>query len=122
MLQLNEIGTGDAHPIEQAPRPVLLPMHEEVQRLLRDLLDRKVIQESSSSWCISIVLARKKNESIQFCVDFRALNKLVRTENYLSHTDSVLHSVGVNKGFPNLISLRNPGKLNCVGVLDQNCV
>ena len=43
---------------------------------LKLMLDAGVIQPSNSPWCNAVVLVRKKDESLHFCIDFRKLNSL----------------------------------------------
>ena len=40
------------------------------------LLDEGVIRPSNSPWCNAVVLVRKKDGSLHFCIDFRKLNSL----------------------------------------------
>ena len=43
---------------------------------LKLMLDAGVIHPSNSPWCNAIVLVRKKDRSLRFCIDFRRLNSL----------------------------------------------
>ena len=49
---------------------------EEVREHLKLMLDAGVIQPSNSPWCNAVVLVRKKDGSLHFCIDFRKLNSL----------------------------------------------
>ena len=55
------------------------------------MLDRVVIQPSTSPWESPIVLVQKKDESIRFCVDYWKLNAITRKDAYtLPHIDDTL--------------------------------
>ena len=49
---------------------------DEVREHLKLMLDAGVIQPSNSPWCNAVVLVRKKDGSLCFCIDFRKLNSL----------------------------------------------
>ena len=40
------------------------------------MLDAGVVRPSNSPWCNAVVLVRKKDRSLHFCIDFRRLNDL----------------------------------------------
>ena len=52
------------------------PELDEVREHLKLMLDAGVIWPSNSLWCNAVVLVRKKNGSLRFCIDFRKLNSL----------------------------------------------
>jgi hypothetical protein len=66
----HRIDTGDARPIRQAPRRVPLAKQEEVSEMIEDMQRRGVIEESDSPWSSPVVLVRKKNGELRFCVDY----------------------------------------------------
>ena len=70
------IDTGNAQPIRQRAR--WLPYHQqkEVCELLNDMLSRGIIEPSQSPWASPIVLVKKRDGSVRFCVDFRKLNNV----------------------------------------------
>ena len=55
---------------------ILPPQLDEVREHLKLMLDAGVIQPSNSLWCNAVVLVRKKDGSLRFCIDFRKLNSL----------------------------------------------
>ena len=70
------IETGTHPPIHTPPYRVSYK-DEQVQRDEIDkLLRQGVIEESTSPWSSPIVLVRKKDGSVRFCVDFRKLNNV----------------------------------------------
>ena len=46
------------------------------------MMDNDIIQPSKSGWASPIVLAGKKDGSVQFCVDYCKLNKVTRKDAY----------------------------------------
>ena len=54
------------------------PQVDEVQEHLKMMLDAGAIRPSNSPWCNAVVLVRKKDGSLRFCIDFRRLNSLTR--------------------------------------------
>ena len=44
---------------------------EEASKVLREILDRNVIQPSNSPWASPVILVEKKGGSTWFCVDYR---------------------------------------------------
>ena len=52
------------------------PQLDEVREHLKLMLDAGVIWPSNSPWCNAVVLVRKKDGSLRFCIDFRKLNSL----------------------------------------------
>ncbi|CAF4384057.1 unnamed protein product, partial [Rotaria magnacalcarata] len=70
------IETGTHPPIYTSPYRVSYK-DEQIQREEIDkLLKQGVIEESKSPWSSPIVLVRKKDGSVRFCVDFRKLNNI----------------------------------------------
>ena len=47
---------------------------------LRKMLKADVIEPSMSEWASSPVLVRKRDESVRWCVDYRALNKVTKKD------------------------------------------
>ena len=49
-------------------------LYEEVKKHLKEMLDIGTIRKSSSPWASAVVLIRKKDGSLRFCIDLRQLN------------------------------------------------
>ena len=58
------------------------PQLDEVHAHLKMMLDAGVIWPSNSPWCNAVVLVRKKDGSLRFCIDFRKLNSLTVKDSY----------------------------------------
>ena len=48
---------------------------EEVCEHIQEMLDGGAIHPSNSPWCNAVVLVRKKDGTLRFCIDFRQLNE-----------------------------------------------
>jgi hypothetical protein len=72
----------DGTPIKQAPRRV--PIHREhvVDEEMAKMKKAGAIRPSSSPWASPIVLVRKKDGSVRFCVDYRKLNEVTIKDAY----------------------------------------
>ena len=83
-LDKNEIGYTDTaehiielmddEPFKERFRQIAPLLLEEVRENLQDMLDGGAIRPSKSPWCNAIVLVRKKDGTLRFCIDFRRLN------------------------------------------------
>lgn len=59
------------------------------------MLDSNIIRRSKSPWSFPIVVVDKKDGSIRFCVDFRQLNKITKTNSWpLPLIDDLLDRLG----------------------------
>ena len=68
----------DDTPFKEGFRQIPLPLVEEVWSHLREMLKPGAIQPSQSAWCNAIVLVRKKDGGLRFCIDFCHLNACIK--------------------------------------------
>ena len=69
-------------------------MVEEVRNHLREMLESGAIRPSQSTWCNAMVLVRKKDGSLHFCIDFHHLNACTKKDSYpLPRIQEVLESL-----------------------------
>lgn len=78
----HQIPTGPAPPSRERYRPVPPSLYQELQALLKNMLESGVVRESASPWAAPIVLVKKKDGSWRFCVDYRKLNALTHKDAY----------------------------------------
>ena len=64
----------DETPFKQRHRRIPPAMYDEVREHLRQLQEVGIIRRSSSPFASPVVLVRKKNGALRFCVDYRMLN------------------------------------------------
>ena len=69
-------------PFRERFRRIPPPQVEEVREHLKVMLDAGAIRPSNSPWCNALVLVRKKDGSLRFCIDFRRLNALTRKDSH----------------------------------------
>ena len=66
----------DTPPFKERFHRIPPPQFDEVREHLKLMLNAGVIRPSNSQWCNAVVLVRKKDGSLRFCIDFRKLNSL----------------------------------------------
>ena len=66
----------DTPPFKERFRRIPPPQLDEVHAHLKMMLDARVIWPSNSPWCNAVVLVRKKDGSLRFCIDLQKLNSL----------------------------------------------
>ena len=78
-------------------RQIPPPMVEEFRKHLREMLESGAIRPSQSTWCNAVMLVRKKDGGLCFCIDFRCLNACMKDSYPLPRIQEVLESlVGTN--------------------------
>jgi hypothetical protein len=88
------IPTGDAIPIKQAPRRTPLAFKGAEEEEIAKMLRMDVIRPSTSPWASPVVLVRKKDGSIRYCIDYTKLNRVVSTISYpLPRIDDCIDSL-----------------------------
>ena len=102
MVQM-EISTGGAAPKKQPARRTPFAVRGEVARQLREVQENGVISPSSSPWASPVVLVRKKDGSLRFCIDYRELNSLTKADTFpLPQIDDLLDQLDKAKYFSTL--------------------
>ena len=61
-------------PFKEASRRIPPQMYDEVKAHIQEMLDLGAIRPSNSPWASAIVLVRKKDGRLRFCIDLRRLN------------------------------------------------
>ena len=81
LIQLS-IDTGEASPIKQPARRMPYAARQEVARHIQKMQEANIIQPSSSPWSSPIVLVKKKDGTLRFCVDYRRLNSVTKADTF----------------------------------------
>ena len=99
LVQLH-IDMGDAQPQTQATRRIPFAVRREVARQLQQMQANGIIQLSDRPWASPIVLVRKKDGSLCFCIDYRTLNAATKSDKFpLPRIDDLLDQLGKSQFF-----------------------
>lgn len=89
--------------MKQLPRRIPHTMKEEVDRQVTSMMDAGVITASSSPWSSPVVLVKKRDGGVRFCVDYRRLNSVTLKDSYpLPRIDDTLDALSGAKYFSTL--------------------
>ena len=69
-----KIKVTDPVPFKERYRRIPPSQYEAVRKHLQEMLDLGAIRPSDSPWCSAVVLVKKKNGELKFCIDLRKLN------------------------------------------------
>jgi hypothetical protein len=79
----HEIDTGSHRPIKFKPYQVPKAWEDKVKEMIDDMRENNIISPTSTSpWGFPVVLVKKKDGSLRFCVDYRKLNAITKTSSY----------------------------------------
>ena len=99
----HSIDTGTSPPVRQQCRRVPPFRREQAKKMIDDMLQKDIIQPSSSPWASPIILVPKKDGSLRFCIDYRKLNSVTRKDAYpLPRVDDTLEALSGSKWFSTL--------------------
>lgn len=71
-----------SNPIKQWPYRYAMYQKNEIDKMVKELLDAKTIQNSSSPYASQMVLVKKKDGSWRLCVDYRGLNGMTVNDRF----------------------------------------
>ncbi|GMF48955.1 unnamed protein product [Phytophthora fragariaefolia] len=99
----HHIDTGNAAPIMMRRRRQAQTEDAVVDSNVDTTLSAGVIEPGEGAWGLPVVLVWKKDGSVRFCVDYRALNSITRKDVYpLPRIDETLESLGGARLFTTL--------------------
>ena len=78
----HKIELTDKTPYKERPRPLPEGMIKEVREHLAQMQALGAIRPSNSPWSNAVVLVRKKDGGLRFCIDFRRLNARTKKDAY----------------------------------------
>ena len=84
----------DPIPFKERYRRIPPQLYDEVRNHLQEMLRLGAIRRSCSPWASAIVLVRKKNGKLRFCIDLRKLNSKTLKDSYaLPRIEQTLESL-----------------------------
>lgn len=99
----HHINTGTEEPIKIRARRHSPAEQEVIDKEVDKMLEDGVIEEGSGAWGFPVVLVRKKDDTIRFCVDYRLLNaKTVKDVYPLPRIDDTIESLHGAQRFTSL--------------------
>ena len=94
----HEIHTTSSHPIRLPPHRIPHAYKDMVQQELGDMLSNGIIEPSTSEWSSPIVLVKKTDGTLRFCIDFRRLNSISEADAYpMPRIDNLIDCLGQAK-------------------------
>jgi len=64
------------------------------------MLSHDVIEPAASPWCLNVVMVRKKDGSMRFCIDYRKTNNLIKKDKFpLPKIDTCLDMLNGSRFF-----------------------
>ena len=102
-LYKHEIHLTDETPFKEPHRRIPPALFDEIKEHLKEMLEAGAIRPSSSPFSSNVVVVRKKDGSIRFCVDFRKLNnKTVKDAYAIPRIEDTLHLLAGSRYFTKL--------------------
>ena len=95
--------TGDASPKKQAARRIPFAARQEIARQLEEMQKNNIIKPSKSPWASPVVLVKKRDGTLRFCVDYRTLNSVTKPDVFpLPRIFDLLDQLGKSRYFTTL--------------------
>eukprot|EP00644_Phytophthora_capsici_P019074 jgi/Phyca11/133611/e_gw1.588.4.1 len=99
----HHINTGDAAPIMLRRRRHAVAENELIDKEVDEMLKQGVIEYGEGAWGFPVVIVKKKDGSVRFCIDYRALNAVTIKDVYpLPRVDETLEALHGAQRFTSL--------------------
>ena len=101
----SEIPESEDVPVSASTKDWTTVIHltTEVSRHIVTMMRTGVIRPSQSPWASLVVLVRKKDGSLRFCIDYRLLNSVTKPDLFpLPRIDELLYQLGKSRYFSTL--------------------
>lgn len=99
----HRIDTGNEAPVRNRAYRVGNQATQTIEQRVTELKDHDLIEPSQSDWASPVVLVRKKDGELRFCVDYRKINAKTKKDAYpLPRIDDLLDALGGSQYFSSL--------------------
>ena len=99
-LVQHRIDTGTHRPFRQSLRRHPVAHLPQIDQHVDEMLRHDIIEPAASPWCSNVVLIRKADGGLRFCIDYRQLNELTYKDAYpLPKIDMCLSALGGSQFF-----------------------
>ena len=95
----HEIDT-EKSPNTSAERRAPFSLCTKIEQMVDEMLKAEVVQESDSPWASPVVLVKKRDGGVRFCVDYRSLNAVTRKDVFpMPRINGMLDQLGEKRVF-----------------------
>lgn len=99
----HHINTGDTAPIMLGRRRHAVSEYELIDDEVDTMLEQDAIEKGEGAWGFLVVIVKKKDGSVRFCIDYRALNAVTTKDVYpLPRVDETLEALHGSRRFTSL--------------------
>lgn len=99
----HRIPTEPGNIVRHRPYRVSLSERKAIEAHVAEMLSKDVIRPSSSPWSSPVILVKKRDGTMRFCVDYRRLNKLTTKDVYpMPRIDDALDTLAGSSFFSSL--------------------
>src|SRR6266498_3373461 len=81
-IEEHAIITENVHPIKKHAYRTALKENAFIEKEINKMLEQGLIQPSTSPWSFPVVIVKKKNGQLSFCVNYKLLNDVTKKDTY----------------------------------------
>ena len=102
-IEEHRIDTEGKGPVSKAPYRVSYVERKAIEEQVQAMLDQGVIEPIVSEWASPVVIVSKRDNTLRFCVDYRDLNAITKSDKYpLPRLEDALDILGKSNMYSTL--------------------
>lgn len=110
---IHKIDTERSQPVKIPVRRMAPAKRSIIKEEVNEMLENRIIEDSTSPWSAPVVIVYKKDGGRRFCVDYRGLNAVTKKDVYpLPRPDDILESLNDAKYFSHFDLLKGYWQVN----------